>query len=74
MGMGGGGAGALTGAAASLCAGAGPLHFPPLGQRGLIHILKAKSFSLIFVKGLWRKGWDEGHEDYSTQDSLGVLI
>lgn len=52
MGMGGGGAGALTGAAASLCAGAGPLHFPPLSQRGLIDILKAEPFSLIFVKGM----------------------
>lgn len=42
----------LAGAAACLCAGAGLFHFPSLGQRGLIDILKAKPLSLVFVKGL----------------------
>lgn len=42
----------LAGAAARLCAGAGLFHFPSLGQRGLIDILKAKPLSLVFVKGV----------------------
>lgn len=43
---------ALAGAAACLRAGAGLLHLPPLCQRGLIDVLKAKALSLVFVKGL----------------------
>lgn len=53
--LGGGGVGAFARAAARLCAGAGLLHFPPLGQRGLVDILKAKPLSLVFVKGLGEK-------------------
>lgn len=52
VGVRGGGVGTLAGAAACLRAGAGLLHFPSLGQRGLIDVLKAKALSLVFVKGL----------------------
>lgn len=44
--------GALAGAAARLRTGAGLFHLPSLSQRGLVHILKAKPLSLVFVKGL----------------------
>lgn len=53
--VGGGGMGALAGAAARLRAGAGLLHLPPLRQGGLIHVLKAKPLPLVFVKGLGEK-------------------
>ena len=55
VGLGGGRVGAFARAAARLCAGAGFLHFPSLGQRGLIDILQAKPLSLVFVKGLGEK-------------------
>lgn len=50
--VGGRGVRALAGAAARLRAGAGLLHPPPLGQRGLIHVLEAEPLSLVFVEGL----------------------
>lgn len=58
VGVGGGGVGTLAGAAACLRAGAGLLHFPSLGQRGLIDVLKAKPLSLVFVKGLGERQGD----------------
>lgn len=54
----GGRVGTLAGAAARLRAGAGLLHFPSLGQRGLIDVLKAKPLSLVFVKGLGERQGD----------------
>lgn len=57
----------LAGAAARLCAGAGLFHFPSLGQRGLIDILKAKPLSLVFVKGLGEKKKGTLGEDKKTQ-------
>lgn len=44
--------GTLTGTAARLGTGASLFHFSSLSQRGLIDILKAKSLSLVFVKGV----------------------
>lgn len=47
--------GALTGAAAGLCAGAGLFHFPPLGQWRLVHRLQPETFPFTFVESLRRK-------------------
>lgn len=47
--------GTLAGTAARLGTGASLFHFSSLSQRGLIDILKAKSLSLVFVKGLGEK-------------------
>lgn len=47
-----GGVRALAGAAACLCAGAGLLHLPPLGQGSLIHCLQPEAFPLTLVEGL----------------------
>lgn len=47
-----GGVRALAGAAARLGARAGLLHLPPLGQRGLVHVLKAEALPLVLVEGL----------------------
>lgn len=44
--------GALAGAAAGVGAGARLLHLPPLGERRLVHCLKAETFTLTFVKRL----------------------
>lgn len=44
--------GALTGAAAGLCAGAGLFHFPPLGQRRLVHRLQPETFPFTFVESV----------------------
>lgn len=55
LGGGRGRVGALAGAAAGLCAGAGLLHLPPLCQRGLVHRLQPETFTLTFVKCLTNK-------------------
>lgn len=52
VGVRGGRVGTFARAAARLCTGARLLHFPSLRQRGLVDILKAKSLSLVFVKGV----------------------
>ena len=72
MRVGGGGVGALAGAAACLRAGAGLLHLPSLRQRGLIHILKAKPLPLVFVKGLGEKRGN-GDEGGRIEDVLAIL-
>lgn len=47
--------GALTGAAAGLCAGTGLFHLSSLCQRGLVHRLQPETFTLTFVKSLKEK-------------------
>lgn len=52
LGGGRGRVGALTGAAAGLCAGTGLFHLSSLCQRGLVHRLQPETFTLTFVKCL----------------------
>lgn len=54
LGLGGGRrrVGALAGAAAGLCAGAGLFHLSSLCQRGLVHRLQPETFTLTLVKCL----------------------
>lgn len=72
VGVGGRRVGALAGAAARLRAGAGLLHLPPLGQGGLVHVLKAKPLSLVLVEGLRErnKGTPIRHR---MEDSLAIM-
>lgn len=55
LGGGRGRVGALTGAAAGLCAGTGLFHLSSLCQRGLVHRLQTETFTLTFVKCLREK-------------------
>ena len=53
--------GALTGTAAGVGAGTCLFHFPPFGERRLVHCLQAETFPLTFVKclGAREKGMSE---------------
>lgn len=50
---------AFTGAAASVCAGAGLLHLPALGQRSLVNRLESETLPLALIKGI-EGGFDTG--------------